>query len=319
MHFAIGFFGYPLKGQYEQSITIEHEGYNNTLAPYKTCPNGNYGKEARRGGWYVRQWVEKYLKGARDRLNAQLDGIELDLEDVYAMQTLCPYETVALGYSKFCELFTVEEWEGFDYSLDLRFWYECAFGSPFGKILGIGYVQELVARLTQTPIAVHNTSTNGTLDDNPITFPLDGRSLYVDATHEVVVMEILTALNLTSLAETGALPYDHIPENRSFRSSQVAPFATNVQFQLLSCADPSLTSTEQIRVIVNDGVVPLSPLKGCPEDSKYGMCSVDGFVESMKEIISELDWNWYCHEKWSLPNGDKWQTVDGTVPRNGVA
>ena len=38
------------------------------------------------------------------------------------------------------------------YSLDLYFWYDSAFGSPFGKILGIGYVQELVARLTQTPI-----------------------------------------------------------------------------------------------------------------------------------------------------------------------
>ena len=36
--------------------------------------------------------MRRYLKGARDRLNAQLDGIELDLEDVYAMQTLCPYE-----------------------------------------------------------------------------------------------------------------------------------------------------------------------------------------------------------------------------------
>ena len=65
-----------------------------------------------------------------------------------------------------------------------------------------------MARLTQTPISSvgshspvqllipdheyglqHNTSTNGTLDDNPVTFPLDGRSLYVDATHEVVVLE----------------------------------------------------------------------------------------------------------------------------------
>jgi hypothetical protein len=26
------------------------------------------------------------------------------------------------------------------------------------------------------------------MDDNPITFPLDGRSLYVDATHEVTVI-----------------------------------------------------------------------------------------------------------------------------------
>jgi len=242
----------------------------------------------------------------------------LDPEDVYAMQMMCAYETVAIGYSNFCELFTVEEWEGFDYSLDLYFWYDSAFGSPFGKILGIGYVQELVARLTKTPIPVHNTSTNGTLDDNPITFPLDGRSLYVDATHEVVVLQILTALGLTSLAEAGPLPYDHIPKKRSFRSSYLAPFATNIQFQLLSCADPSLTSTEQIRVIINDGVVPLSPLKGCPQDLKHGMCPVDRFVEGLKENIPKLDWEWYCNANWTLPKGDKWMTVDGTVHKEGV-
>lgn len=84
---------------------------------------------------------------------------------------------------------------------------------------------------------------------------------------------------------------------------------------VLSCADPSLTSTEQIRVIVNDGVVPLSPLKGCPKDSKHGMCSVHGFVESMKESISELDWKRYCYSDWKIPKGDKWQTVDGTLRR----
>lgn len=88
---------------------------------------------------------------------------------------------------------------------------------------------------------------------------------------------------------------------------------------MLSCADPSLASTEQIRVIVNDGVVPLSPLKGCPKDSKHGMCPVDGFVTSMKEVISESDWAWYCHGNWTLPKGDKWQTVDGTVDRDEVS
>ena len=55
MNFAIGFFGYPFEGQYQQSITIEADGvsigstltalamiwpncmkFNNTLAPYKT-------------------------------------------------------------------------------------------------------------------------------------------------------------------------------------------------------------------------------------------------------------------------------------------
>lgn len=72
-------------------------------------------------------------------------------------------------------------------SLDLQFWYGSAFGSPVARVQGIGYIQEMVARLTHTPIKIHNTSTNSTLDDDPITFPLD-QSLYVDATHEVVVL-----------------------------------------------------------------------------------------------------------------------------------
>ena len=65
--------------------------------------------------------------------------------------------------------------------------YGSSFGSPVARVQGIGYIQELVARLTHTPIKTHNSSTNATLNDNPITFPL-GQSLYVDATHEVVVL-----------------------------------------------------------------------------------------------------------------------------------
>ena len=67
------------------------------------------------------------------------------------------------------------------------FWYDCAFGSPLARVHGTGFVQELVARLTHTPIETHNSTTNATLNDNPVTFPL-GQSLYVDATHEVVVL-----------------------------------------------------------------------------------------------------------------------------------
>jgi hypothetical protein len=53
INFALGFFGYPLDGKYQQSITIEANGvsspfyitiataelltqFNNTLSPYKT-------------------------------------------------------------------------------------------------------------------------------------------------------------------------------------------------------------------------------------------------------------------------------------------
>ncbi|KAJ3514189.1 hypothetical protein NLJ89_g2508 [Agrocybe chaxingu] len=290
MNFAIGFFGYPFDGQYQQSITIEAKGFNNTLAPYKTCPNASDKSKASRGDWYIARWAEIYLKDAQKRLQKDLDGLDLSIQDVYTMQQLCPYETVALGYSKFCELFTEEEWDGFDYALDLQFWYGSAFGSPVARTQGVGWLQEFIARLTHTPIQTHNSSTNSTLNDNPVTFPL-GQSLYVDATHEVVVLNIITALNLTTFAETGPLPYTHIPENRSFKVAELAPFATNLQFQLLECAS---VPGPQIRIIINDGVAPLTGIKGCPKQ-KDGMCPLSTFIEAQKEIISEVDWEWDCH------------------------
>ncbi|KAJ7682171.1 hypothetical protein DFH06DRAFT_1119467 [Mycena polygramma] len=114
MNFAIGFFGYPFEGQYQQSITIEAVGYNNTLAPYKTCPNANDKLKADRGREYVAKWAGVYLKNALKRVGSQMVGYDLTIEDVYVLQQLCAYETVALGYSKFCELFTEEEWDVFD-------------------------------------------------------------------------------------------------------------------------------------------------------------------------------------------------------------
>jgi hypothetical protein len=47
---------------------------------------------------------------------------------------------------------------------------------------------------------------------------------------------VLTALNLSTLAASGPLSPDHVPANRSFVVSQLAPFATNVQFQRMSPA-----------------------------------------------------------------------------------
>ncbi|EEB97798.1 hypothetical protein MPER_02809, partial [Moniliophthora perniciosa FA553] len=148
------------------------------------------------------------------------------------MQQLCAYETVAIGYSKFCELFTEDEWEGFNYALDLVFWYNSAFGSPVARVQGAGWVQEMVHRLENRPVTeeTNKFSMNFTLDGDTRTFPVD-QSLYVDATHEVVMLNIITALNLTSFAEDGPLPYDHIPKRRKFRVSQLVPFATNIQFQ----------------------------------------------------------------------------------------
>ncbi|KAF8143068.1 histidine phosphatase superfamily [Mycena galopus ATCC 62051] len=270
MNFVIGFFGFLFEGQYQQSITIEAGGFNNTLTPYKTCPNTGGVLKADRGRDFVAKWPDVYLKSTVEQLRPQMVGYELSV-DVYVLQQMCAYETVALGYSKFCELFTEDEWDGFNYSLNL-FWYNSVPSFALACPLGIGYIQELVARLTHTPIASHNSSTNGTLDDSPVTFPL-GQSLYVDATHELVVLYHAVSLFFTSLF-SGPLLATHIPKKQSYKVSELAPFATNVHFQLLECT--SLPGP-QIRIIMNDGVVPLTGIEGC-EAQKDGMCVVNTFV-----------------------------------------
>lgn len=69
---------------------------------------------------------------------------------------------------------------------DLQFWYGSGPGQPTGAAQGIGYVQELVSRLTQTRITDYNSSVNGTIVDNNITFPLN-QPIFVDASHDTVI------------------------------------------------------------------------------------------------------------------------------------
>ena len=61
-------------------------------------------------------------------------------------------------------------------------------------------------------------------------------------THNMFV-SVITALNLTNFAEDGPLPADHMPEHRAFKSSHLAPFATNIQFQ---CTIPPLRLSRYI-------------------------------------------------------------------------
>lgn len=119
----------------------------------------------------------------------------------YSAQTLCPYETVAFGYSAFCDLFTYEEWQGFEYSIDLSFAGNNYFQAPTGRAVGIGYVQEVLARLQNHVITSATAQDNITLDNNTITFPLN-QSLYFDFSHDTNIAAVLTAFGLTQFAST---------------------------------------------------------------------------------------------------------------------
>ena len=60
------------------------------------------------------------------------------------------------------------------------------YGQPTGRAQGIGYVQELIARLTNQYIYASNSSVNSTITNNPTDFPL-GRPFYADFSHDDIM------------------------------------------------------------------------------------------------------------------------------------
>ena len=117
INFAAGFFGVQTyQNSYRLEVEIEAEPFNNTLAPWENClPNGdnfyNLGNQA------TAAWAEVYLKNTIKRLQPHIKGLNLTTQLVYAMQSICAFETVSIGSSEFCGLFTKEEWEGYEYSV----------------------------------------------------------------------------------------------------------------------------------------------------------------------------------------------------------
>lgn len=69
-----------------------------------------------------------------------------------------------------------------------------------------------------------------------------------------------------------------------------------MQFQVLACDGSPDDRPTHIRLILNDGVVPLTGLRGCPDDED-GKCPLDVFVSALKEIISEVDFAQECGMK----------------------
>lgn len=107
---------------------------------------------------------------------------------------------MAFGYSPFCDLFTLAEWEGFEYSIDISFAGNNYFQSPTGRAVGIAYVEEVLARLNHHVLLTTGTQANITLDDNTSTFPLN-QTLYFDFSHDTNIAAVLTAFGLTQFAQ----------------------------------------------------------------------------------------------------------------------
>jgi hypothetical protein len=152
-NFAAGFFGVPeYMDQVNIEIMVETSGVNDTGAPYEVCTNSNIASRGSIGSTLATAFAVNAFNSTLSRLNSQLSGLTLTPTDAIAMLQLCSYETDALGYSAFCKLFSKEDFENYEYYYDLSFYYNNGFGSPVAAAQGKGFLEEFVARFTQTPV-----------------------------------------------------------------------------------------------------------------------------------------------------------------------
>lgn len=246
-NFAAGFFGVPeYLDQVNIEIIVEAKGVNNSGAPYEICTNSNVASRGSIGSTVASAFANNAFNSTLTRLQSQAYGINLTSSDIISMLQLCSYETHALGYSPFCDLFSEQDFLNYEYYFDLSFYYNNGPGSPVSAAQGKGYLDEYLARFTHT-YPQPNSALNETFDNSSTYFPLD-QSIYADATHEVVVLDTLMAFNLTALFKGPPLSPKGNEGRNTFVASKLVPFATHFTTQVLSC--PAMQPTKQIRFIV---------------------------------------------------------------------
>jgi hypothetical protein len=265
----------------------EDDGVNNTLSSTNLCPSFSSSPGISAQSKYLRTWIQPVLS----RINQNLPGAELTAREVILLMDMCPYETVAAisGYplSPFCSLFSHEEWRAYDYFQSLGKWYGYGDGNPLGATRQVGWVNELIARLTGTPVKDH-TTVNHTLDSNPATFPIgDEHRLFADFSHDNDMAGIFAALRLY---DGNKLPRDgYVPaaEVGGYSAAWTVPFAGRLYVEKYKCRGHK---EEQVRLVVNGRV---NELKWC-EDVKNGLCSLNNFVSGLSFAQKGGLWNEKC-------------------------
>ncbi|KAG5982417.1 hypothetical protein E4U55_001924 [Claviceps digitariae] len=289
---------YFLRGFYKESgrkgrkylrnifVIPEREGVNNPL-DHGNCKAFEDARHSSLAGEQKKAWRKIWATPVMNRLNKQLPGANISLEDTVNLMDLCPFNTVTTvktRLSRFCQLFSQQEWDAYEYYESVDKWYAYGPGNPLAPTQGVGYVNELIARLTKAPVEDH-TTTNSTLDSDPTTFPLD-RLLYADFTHDNTLMTVYGALGLYT--NDTVLPSDRMlpPEKTGgYSASWAVPFGARMYVEKMRCGKHD--DDELVRVLVNDRVV--AP-KGCKAD-KLGRCKLDDFLQGLEFAKTGGHWD----------------------------
>lgn len=210
-----------------------------------------------------------------------------------------------------------------------------SFGNPTGRAQGLGYQQELLARLTSQYISHSNSSINSTLTSSPSTFPLD-RPFYADFTHDDIIISVLTSMSVDYFHQGPSLTQYPPDPHRPFFLSRLTPFGARLITEVVACSSPSPApvphhrtpyypsqygysagaTNKFIRMRLNNGIVPLSSIRGgACEGRSDGLCPLEQFLASQYEAEALADYQFSCFANYTLDSPFDGQDYDGRVTR----
>lgn len=141
-YFGAGFFGIDWQAEGRARLHVIPETNDrgaDTLTPGDTCKNyvenvDEFGHDY--GYRKVREWQLVYLPAIVRRLNDENPALMTTAAEVYVMQEICGFETLAKGQSDWCSVFSHEEMEKFEYARDVLHFYRSGPGNRYAAGMG---------------------------------------------------------------------------------------------------------------------------------------------------------------------------------------
>ncbi|KAL2003548.1 hypothetical protein VTN02DRAFT_3438 [Thermoascus thermophilus] len=248
-----------------------------TLTPGDTCLK--YLEDTSRGHDYgvnmLTLFQAAYIPAIAERLISeqrnQALGYLTDLE-VFSMQEMCGFETMVRGSSPWCDVFTEDDWNHFEYARDVIHYYRAGPGNPYAGAMGWLWLNATADLLRSGP---------------------EVGTMFFSFVHDGDIAPMLAALDIFPDPKYDPyLPTTHVATDRVWKTSSVLPMGARVAFERMACSpstDPSsaddATAAEHfIRINVNDGIVPLPDCDSGPGRS----CPLDRFLERVRRRRAEV-------------------------------
>ncbi|SCV74681.1 BQ2448_7710 [Microbotryum intermedium] len=270
-----------------QVVFVEGDHSNNPLK--NNCPNLASTVPTAQEQWRA-VWTPAVLQRLQDTQDYNLTA-----SDVANLAYLCAFDSLKTNTtSPVCGLFRESEFPYIEYDGDLGKYYDNAYpGAPLARSQGVGYVNELLTRLTsdRSYIDKDTTQVNHTIDSNSTLFPLD-KFIYADFTYD---NQLLPVMSLIGLFQDAPLSPTLPCPMRTFVASKLVPFAGRMVVERLRCngsyEDGFFSflkgDSDYVRVLVNDQVMDLSSTCGKDETLTGGtVCRLSAFIEAMEKATA---------------------------------